>query len=84
MSHVDRNWDRQLEEGFPDSRLQTRKTVVYGRMLWEECFCASCGRHGGLVTADWAAHVFYLCDDCHKFGALPLKEVPEEVVRGAA
>lgn len=79
MSYVDRNWDPQLAEGFPDSRLQTRKTVVRARMLWEECFCASCGKPGGLITADFAAHVFYLCDDCvFKHGKLPLKEVPRE------
>ena len=72
MSHINKHWDRQLERGLPDSRLagtgRDRKTVVRARMLWEVVFCANCGAEGGLVTAEWAAHVFYLCDDCSKLG----------------
>jgi hypothetical protein len=62
-------WDRQLEDGLPDSRLRgprRRATqVVRGGMLYETCFCANCGDPHGLVTADWSPHVFFLCDDCY-------------------
>lgn len=63
---LEANWDRQLEEGLPDSRLRNReKNRVYrGGLWWEPVYCADCGIPGGLVTADWAAHVFYVCDDC--------------------
>jgi hypothetical protein len=62
------NWDRQLEGDLPDSRLSGPRrratTVVRAGKLLELVFCASCGKSGGGVTADWAAHVFYYCDEC--------------------
>jgi hypothetical protein len=49
----------------------------------EKVFCGNCGADGGLVTADWAAHIFYVCDECFlRVGAPPMIEVPEGTVRG--
>lgn len=81
-------WDRQLEGGLPDSRLsgtaRENNTVVYAHMLWERVFCANCGKDGGLITADWSPHVFYVCDDCDKHcGSVPgLIKVDERAARG--
>lgn len=83
-----RGWDRQLEGGLPDSRLsgmaRENRMVLYAHRLWERVFCANCGVNGGLVTAEWAAHVFYLCDPCTaKCGAPPgVVEADETAVRG--
>lgn len=88
MALRDGNWDRQLEGGLPDSRLagtaRERTTVVWARMLWERVFCANCGADGGIVTADWSPHVFYICDGCaQELGPPPgMVEVAEAVVRG--
>jgi len=81
------SWDRQLERGLPDSRLNGPRrratTVPLGRMLMERVFCANCGADGGFITAEWAAHVFYLCDECAQtHGKLDLPEVSEAAVRG--
>lgn len=81
------NWDRELENGLPDCRLRGPRrratTVVRGCMLMERVFCANCGADGGLITAEWSPHVFYLCDACAEtHGKLPLPEVPEKTVRG--
>lgn len=84
------SWDRQLEGGLPDSRLsgaaRERTTVRYAHMLWERVFCASCGADGGIITAEWSPHVFYVCDVCAaKLGApAGTVEAPEKIVRGAA
>jgi len=62
-----RHWDREFEQGLPDCRLALRRdsTVIHiGRARLERVFCANCGAPGGGVTAEWAAHVFYLCDPC--------------------
>jgi hypothetical protein len=64
-----RYWDRQLERGLPDCRLSAlhreRRTFVIGRVEFEYVYCAQCGEwHGGGVTANWSAHVFFLCDRC--------------------
>lgn len=83
-----RYWDRELERGYPDSRLagsaRDNKTVVYARMLWERVFCANCGCDGGIVTAGWSAFVFYVCEPCAmKLGPPPgCVEIPDAVVRG--
>jgi hypothetical protein len=83
-------WDRQLEGGLPDSRLsgtaRERTVVVHARRRWERVFCANCGADGGLVTADWAPHVFYLCNGCAAAcGAPPgAVEADEGAVRGGA
>jgi|SRR5882762_9465600 len=59
-------WDRQLEDGLPESRLHNpdRSTVYMFGQLWERVFCADCGVSFGGVTAGWASHTFFLCDDC--------------------
>jgi hypothetical protein len=61
-------WDRELQDSLPDSRLSgpgRRSTQIYwGNMLMEKVFCANCGADGGLITADWSPHVFFLCDSC--------------------
>jgi hypothetical protein len=63
-----KHWDTQLEGGLPDSRLSWAqrhdKMVTVGRMHLERVYCASCGCNGGGVTPEFAAHVFYLCDEC--------------------
>jgi hypothetical protein len=71
MGMIDRRlenqWDRQLGDGLPDSRLQNRerKRVFRANMWWEPVFCTSCSRGPfGLITADWSPHVFYVCDGC--------------------
>ena len=77
------NWDRSLEQGLPDCRLRGKPTVVRARMLWERVFCANCGANGGLVTAEWAAHVFYVCSEC--WDRAPIENVmlaDEDAVRG--
>ena len=80
-----KNWDKQLEQGLPDCRLRNpdRKTVYRGQMEYEFVYCANCGHEGALVTANWATHVFYICDPCvRKVGPVNLPEVPTEVVQG--
>ena len=66
---LENNWDRQLSDGLPDARLNTRekKRIYRANMWWEPVFCSSCSKGPvGLVTADWSPHVFYICDDCAK------------------
>jgi len=83
-------WDRQLEEGLPDSRLSgmaREKTIVrLGQMEFERVFCASCGCSGGAVSAQWTPHIFYVCQECHdKMGPPPgAIEVSEAQVREVA
>lgn len=85
-----RFWDKQLEGGLPDCRLsptmRERSIVMRGRMAWETIFCANCGAAWGLVTAEWSAHVFCICDPCfEKLGPPPGSvQVPDETVRGGA
>lgn len=76
-----------LWEGLPDSRLlgdrRARTEVILNGRRYERCFCVNCGRPWGLVTAEWAAHVLALCDDCcEAHGKLPLPEIPEDLARG--
>lgn len=63
------NWDRQLEDGLPDSRLtgpQRRRTQIQiGRLTYDRVFCADCGEPHGVATADALAFVFYLCNECY-------------------
>lgn len=63
---LENQWDKQLEEGLPDSRLRSREKnrLFHARMWWEAVYCASCGAQKGWVTADWSPHVFYVCDPC--------------------
>ena len=69
----------------PDARSvrsrNEKKSVLLGWM--EECFCVNCGRHQGMISTEWAAYVFSLCDDCVlKHGQPPMDVVPEALVRG--
>jgi hypothetical protein len=69
----------------PDARARRSVNERRHRLLgWmEEIFCVNCGKSGGMISKEWAAHVFNLCDDCvEKHGGLPLPEVPEHLVRG--
>ncbi|HEU0155936.1 MAG TPA: hypothetical protein VFQ82_07680 [Stellaceae bacterium] len=83
-------WDPALEGGLPDSRLsgtaRDNKTIIFRGRLWERVFCANCGADGGLVTAEWSAHVFYLCEPCAlRCGPPPgCAEANERQVRGEA
>lgn len=84
MPNPRRNWDKQLEGNLPDSRLKFNRPIVkLGRRDMERVYCANCGGDGGLVTAEWAAHVFFLCDTCVGVnGPLNCPDIAEEVVRG--
>jgi hypothetical protein len=78
-----RYWDRELELGLPDCRLRQQPTIVRAQMHWNRVFCANCGADGGLITAEWSPHVFYVCDDCVKHAPIEgVREVPEALVRG--
>jgi hypothetical protein len=85
---LSRFWDRSLEMGLPDSRLsgpRRRATMVpLGRMMMERVYCANCGGDGGLITADWSAHVFFVCDGCvETIGKPPgCIEADEGTIRG--
>lgn len=72
-----RFWDREFESGLPDCRLQAKPTVVHGGRLWEMVYCADCGEPYGLVTAEFSAHVFYVCELCVKRKGAPpgVKEI---------
>jgi hypothetical protein len=81
------SWNRELEYGLPDCRLnfdRANKQAMHGRMWMEKVFCGNCGCDGGMVTPEWAAHVFFLCDDCAKrYGVIEgAAEVSETLVRG--
>lgn len=87
------SWNKELEMGLPDCRLRgpsRRSTVVpYGRMMMEKVYCGSCGRDGGLVTAEMFPHVFFLCDGCvEQFrpppGVVQMTEEDERRLRGLA
>jgi hypothetical protein len=69
----------------PDARARRSLNEQTSRRLgWmQEIFCVNCGRSGGMISKEWAAHVFNLCDDCvEKWGRVPLLEIPEALVRG--
>lgn len=80
-----KGWEAVAKEE-PDARARRsrneKKSVLLGWM--EECFCANCGKPHGMISRDWAAYVFCLCDDCvGKHGKPPhLIEIPEDVVTG--
>lgn len=80
------HWDRELEGGLPDSRLslaRRKTTVMRAGQLMEKVFCANCGADGGLITAEFCPHIFYVCDNCFlKFGPPPLPEVEELSLKG--
>ena len=83
---LDKGW-RDYARELPDARakrsLNEKKHMLLGWM--EECFCANCGCSGGMISKDWAAHVFYLCNDCvDKHGGIPAPELPEFLLRGSS
>ena len=91
MNLRDGNWDRQLEDWLPDSRLsgtdRERTAIQLGRLKFERIFCASCGANGGGVLADWSPHVFYVCQECaDKLGPPPgMAQIENEAaLRGQA
>lgn len=72
-------------EELPEARRSHHRPTICGPCgIMAEVFCVNCGKAGGLITEDWAEHVFYLCDKCaEKWGKLPdVVEIPEAVVRG--
>lgn len=61
---LENQWDREFEQGLPDSRTKDRKTVFRARMQWEAVYCANCGKLHGLVTPEFTPHIFFVCDIC--------------------
>jgi hypothetical protein len=81
---VDPVW-AALNPDLPDARARRSRDEKKHKLLgWmEEIFCVNCGRSGGMISRDWAAHVFYLCDDCdQQHGQVPALTIPESLVRG--
>ena len=70
-----RYWNRDFEMGLPDSRLsgmaRERKQIFFRGQWWERVYCVNCGADGGLLTANWSPHMFYLCDRCAANGEPP-------------
>jgi len=70
----------------PDARAQRsrneKKSVLLGWM--EECFCVNCGKPHGMISKEWAAYVFCLCDDCVFTHGKPVGaiELPDAIVNG--
>lgn len=70
----------------PDARAKwsrnEKKSVLLGWM--EECFCVNCGKSHGMISKEWAAYVFCLCDDCVFTHGTPVAaiEIPETIVNG--
>jgi hypothetical protein len=70
----------------PDARAQRsrheKKSVLLGWM--EEVFCVNCGRPHGMISKEWAAYVFCLCDDCVFTHGKPATaiELPAAIVHG--
>ena len=79
-----RDW-RGIAKALPDARAQRsrneKKSVYLGWM--EECFCANCGKPHGMISQEWPAHVFALCDDCvSRYGQPPhLARVPDSLLK---
>lgn len=78
------SWKERAIEA-PDARAQRslneKKHILLGWM--EECFCVNCGKSHGMVSKEWAAYIFALCDECvGKFGQPPgAFELPESMLR---
>ncbi len=80
---VDLLWARANPE-LPDARTRRAKNELFSRLLgWmEPIFCVNCGKPAGMITREWAAHVFWLCDECDQIaGSRPELQIPEELVR---
>jgi hypothetical protein len=82
---LNRLWSAVAKEE-PDARAQRsrneKKSVLLGWM--EECFCVNCGRPHGMISKEWAAYVFCLCDDCVFTHGKPVNaiELPDRIVHG--
>lgn len=72
-----------LWKDLPDARRSHHRPTRCGPCgIMAEVYCVNCGKSGGLITEEWAAHVFYLCDKCAEtYGSIPLPEVPEHLLR---
>jgi len=80
---LDPEW-KSVAAILPDARALRSKNEKKHKVLgWmEECFCVNCFRPMGMISKEWAQHVFALCDDCvAKHGHVPLTEIPESLVR---
>lgn len=81
---LDPAW-KKVAIDLPDARAKRSKNEKKHLLLgWmEECFCTNCGVSGGMITKEWAKHVFYLCDACvNVHGKIPLVEIPEGLLKG--
>ena len=82
---LDPAW-RAIAKDQPDARpLRVRGEKAHAVLGWmEPCYCVNCGRSHGMISREWAAYVFCLCDDCvTTYGRPPVEEAPEALVRGA-
>jgi hypothetical protein len=80
---LDPQW-KPIAAVLPDARALRSKNEKKHKLLgWmEEIFCVNCGESGGMISREWAAHVFYLCDLCvETHGHVPLVAIPEADVR---
>jgi len=80
---LDPHW-KDVAAILPDARALRSKNEKKHKLLgWmEEIFCVNCGKSGGMISKEWAAHVFFLCDDCvGTHGQVPLLALPESLVR---
>lgn len=78
-----------MNNGFelPDARLSRaiaeRQHALGGWM--EPIYCVNCGCRYGMITREWAAHVFALCNRCAEtHGAMPVPPLPEGFGRPAS
>jgi hypothetical protein len=81
---LDPEWKRVAIDR-PDARMRQSVAEKRHKLLgWmEQVFCVNCGKEGGMISRDWARHVFYLCDECAiTHGTLPVPEVPEGFLKG--
>lgn len=74
------------KEELPDCRRSHHRPTICGPVgIMAKVYCANCGCDGGLVTNEWAEHIFYLCDDCANtcgnLGAAAV-QIPDSVVQG--
>jgi hypothetical protein len=89
---LNRLWSDVAKEQ-PDARVrETNQQMARGEKAhkllgWmEPCFCVNCGKEKGMISRDWAAYVFALCDDCVKTCGPPpgAVVVPDAYVEGRA
>lgn len=75
---------RELPDARAKRSVNEKKHQLLGWM--EQVFCVNCGADGGMISKDWAAYVFHLCDTCvEAFGpppATPVTSDDERLMRG--